>query len=98
MTKVQLQNCQLLQVYYTRRREIIYNYLNLDFKNMFNTSFQVALIIAQKRDKRSNRLSGIDLSSLNQALAKVYKVANARGGTVYLSYRVVCFFYLRIQK
>lgn len=47
---------------------------------MFCTKFQLALIVAQHRDKRSNALSGIKMSALETGLKKVYKVAKEKNG------------------
>ncbi|XP_005098173.1 chromodomain-helicase-DNA-binding protein 1-like [Aplysia californica] len=44
----------------------------------------VALIVAQSRDKRTNKLSGIKLPALSEGLEKVYQVAKAKNASVHL--------------
>ncbi|GFR78435.1 chromodomain-helicase-DNA-binding protein 1-like [Elysia marginata] len=44
----------------------------------------LALIVAQERDKRSNKLSGIKLSALETGLKKVCKVAQEKQASVHL--------------
>lgn len=44
--------------------------------------FQLALIVAQQRDKHSNKLSGIKLSALSLGLRKVFKAAKEKKGNL----------------
>ena len=63
---------------------------------------QLALIVAQERDKRSNKLSGIKLSALETGLKKVCKVALEKKGQFclpqgVLSQNEIILVYFRLQ-